>query len=352
MNINSIKAACWLLSAVVTAGVGYFVWDFQNRQGEILGQKYTAEEVRDILDSAVVPEGPVSTLVDRRAIERAYYFDRKNRQLPNLLDWTGAPPPKVVERTPVTTEVVEQEKKRIADAIVVTMIAEELGDAERSRAWIRYKPESGVQTKPDEFPSLLRVGESLREPLAYATVKAITADDGIVFGFSEEGMEDELVPYGIYDPGFAIFKVDEDNPERFPSRSRDIPRLDTAIWRPERTTQVDDTWHVGTEDAEDFGQDFGGIIAREVRHRRHYNRKTGKYDGIELQDVKPGGKMAAHGAQSGDIIKSINGHPVTSTSEAIDFVKNHKDEYDTWKVVIENKGKERTMIYKSPPNVD
>jgi len=352
MNINSIKAACWLLSAVVTAGVGYYVWDFQNRQDEILGQKYTAEEVRDILDSAVVPEGPVSSLVDRRAIERAYYFDRANRQLPNLLDWTGAPPPKVVERTPVETEPVEQPKKRMADAIVVTMIAEELGDAQRSRAWIRYKPESGVQTKPDEFPAMVRVGDSLRTPLEYATIKAITADDGITFGFSEEGMEDELVPYGIYDPGFAIYKVDGDNPERSPERREDIPRLDTAIWRPERTTQIDDTWHVGTEDAEDFGQDFGGIIAREVRHRRHYNPKTGKYDGIELQEVKPGGKMAAHGAESGDVIKSINGHPVTSTSEAIDFVKNHKDEYDTWKVVIENKGKERTMIYKSPPNVD
>lgn len=352
MNINSIKAACWLLSAVVTAGVGYYVWDFQSRQGEILGQKYTADEVREILDGAVVPEGPVSTLVDRRAIERAYYFDPANGQLPNLLDWTGAPPAKIVERAAIETVPVEAVKKKIADAIVVKMIAEELGDIERSRAWIQYTAESGVVTKPDEFPALLRVGQTLKAPLEYATVKSITADYGITFSFDEEGKEDELVPYGKFDPGFTAYMVDGDNPELSPTKRDDIPRLDFAIAPPERTTQIEDTWHVGTEDADDFGQDFGGIIAREVRHRRHYNTKTGKYDGIELQDVKPGGKMAAHGAQSGDVIKSINGHPVTSTSEAIDFVKNHKDEYDTWKVVIENKGKQRTMIYKSPPNID
>jgi hypothetical protein len=352
MNINKIKGLCWALSAVTTVGVAFYVWDFQQNQQEILGPKFSEQQVREILDSATVPEGPISTLVDRRAIERAFYYDTRNRQLPNLLDWTGAPPPKRVERPVVQETPRTPPRKRLADAIVVKMVAEELGDPARSRAWIRYKPESGVKTKPDEFPALLRVGDSLRAPLGYARVAAITAADGITFSFEEEGREDEVVPYATYDPGFTVYKVDGENPELSPERRTTIPRLNSAIWRPERTTRIDDTWHIGSEDAVDFGQDFGGIIAREVRHRRHFDRKTGKYDGIELQDVKPGGRIAAHGGQSGDVIKSINGHPVTSTSEAIDFVKNNKDNYDTWKVVVENKGKERTMIFKSPPTGD
>ncbi len=352
MNINTIKGLCWALSAVTTAGVGYYVWDFQQRQQEILGPKYSKEQVRGVLDAAEVPEGPVSTLVDRRAIERAFYYDPRNRQLPNLLDWTGAPPPKKAEKPVVRDTPKAPPRKKLADAIVVKMVAEELGDPARSRAWIRYKPESGVRTKPDEFPALLRAGDPLREPLADATLPANSAAEGITFSFEEEDREAEVVPYAVYDPGVTIYKVDDENPELSPSRRTTTPRLNTQTWRPERTTRVEDTWFVGTEDATDFGQDFGGIIAREVRHRRHYDRKTGKYDGIELTEVKPGGRIAAHGGQSGDVIKSINGHPVTSTSEAIDFVKNNKDNYDTWKVVVENKGKERTMIFKSPPEMD
>lgn len=350
MNINTIKGLCWALSAATTAGVAFYVWDFQQRQGEILGPRYSEDQVRGVLEAAVVPEGPVSTLVDRRAIERAFYYDPRNSKLPNLLDWTGAPPPKRIEKPVVEEAPKPPPRRKLADAIVVKMVAEELGDPERSRAWIRYQPSSGVKTKPDEFPSLVRVGDTLRKPLDYATIKAITASEGITFDFEEEGREPEVVPYAVYDPGISIYYVNDDNPELSPTRRTTTPRLNTQTWRPERTTRVDDTWFVGTEDSVDFGQDFGGIIAREVRHRRHYNRKTGKYDGIELQDVKPGGRIAAHGGQSGDVIKSINGHPVTSTSEAIDFVKNNKDKYDTWKVVVENKGKERTMIYKSPPD--
>ncbi len=72
-------------------------------------------------------------------------------------------------------------------------------------------------------------------------------------------------------------------------------------------------------------------------------------DGIELTDVQPGGVAARHGAQSGDIIKSINDHSVASSSEAINFVKNNKDNYSTWVVVIENKGKQRVVTFDSPP---
>jgi S1-C subfamily serine protease len=57
-----------------------------------------------------------------------------------------------------------------------------------------------------------------------------------------------------------------------------------------------------------------------------------------------------HGAQAGDVIKSINGHTVNSTQEAITYVKTNSNKYTTWEVVIENKGKTRTVTYQSPNN--
>ena len=50
------------------------------------------------------------------------------------------------------------------------------------------------------------------------------------------------------------------------------------------------------------------------------------------------------------MIKSINGTPVTQLSEAITFVKNNKDKYSTWEVVVENRGQTRTVIYETPPS--
>jgi len=47
------------------------------------------------------------------------------------------------------------------------------------------------------------------------------------------------------------------------------------------------------------------------------------------------------------VIKSINGQPVNSVQEAISFVKVNKDKYSTWEVVVENKGKQRTVTYES-----
>jgi S1-C subfamily serine protease len=57
-----------------------------------------------------------------------------------------------------------------------------------------------------------------------------------------------------------------------------------------------------------------------------------------------------HGAKEGDVVKSINGHPVNTTNEAITFVKTNKDKYSSWEVVIENKGKTRTVTYESGGN--
>ena len=85
-----------------------------------------------------------------------------------------------------------------------------------------------------------------------------------------------------------------------------------------------------------------------MRYRQWRDPSTGKYAGVELTEVQPGSLAAAHGAETGDVIKSINGHPVTSVQEAVSYVKNNSETTSVWEVVVVNQGKERTVIYESP----
>jgi hypothetical protein len=353
MNINQTKAFAWLVSAGITAGVGYYVYDFQQRQ-KAWSQEFRIPRAtaQAILKSAVAREGPKFSLVAREAIERSYYYDPRNRQLPNLLDWTGAPPKVVIDKPDEPAVEPVHKIEMVGDKLTVLQILEDVRQPELSRIWLNYSDDSGVAPLLDPAKlHQLRVGDSLAAPLDYASVVAISAREGVTFTFTTEDgeeREDEVVPPVAYDVGVAIHKATDGTvPIRAPRA--DIPRLDSAAWRPEHTMRLDNNvFVIGEIDKTEFADDFGGIIAREVRHSRHFNSKTGKYDGIELKEVKPGGKIAGHGGQSGDIIKSINGHPVTSTSEAISFVKNNQDKYDKWIVVVENKGKERTMTFDSP----
>ncbi len=248
-------------------------------------------------------------------------------------------------------EVAEpvQKIERVGDKLVVLQILEDVGQPALSRIWLKYEKGAGVEplTDPAKLHQL-KIGDSLAAPLDYAKVAAISAREGVTFSFEGEEREDEVVLPQQFEGGVVIHVANGVTPLQ--ARKATIPTLDSAVWRPDHTTRLaNDNWRIGTIDQQEFAEDFGGIIAREVRHSRHYDSTTGQYDGIELKEVKPGGKIAAHGGQSGDIIKSINGHPVTSSSEAISFVKNNQDKYDKWIVVVENKGKERTMTFESPP---
>ena len=107
-------------------------------------------------------------------------------------------------------------------------------------------------------------------------------------------------------------------------------------------------FRLGTDDVASFEKNYSDILSGDLTYKRHRDPKTGRYDGIEITSVKAGSIVAQHGIPNGDVVKSIHGNAVNSQSEAIQFVKTHKDEYDTWEVVIENKGQTRTMTYNSP----
>jgi C-terminal processing protease CtpA/Prc len=120
----------------------------------------------------------------------------------------------------------------------------------------------------------------------------------------------------------------------------DLPRAPNYGQHPEHTLRVGpNTYKVGTEDAQYIGEHFDDILANQMRVEPHRDPRTGKRDGLELKEVKPDSVAAQHGAKSGDVIKAINGHPVKSQQEAIQFIKSNAKLYDKWEVLIDNMGR-------------
>ena len=64
----------------------------------------------------------------------------------------------------------------------------------------------------------------------------------------------------------------------------------------------------------------------------------------------PGSLPASHGVTKGEIIKSINGHKVTSVNEAIAYVKQESDHTTVWVVEIEKGGITYFRTYETPPD--
>ncbi|MFT5155383.1 MAG: hypothetical protein ACI841_005395, partial [Planctomycetota bacterium] len=119
-------------------------------------------------------------------------------------------------------------------------------------------------------------------------------------------------------------------------------------FRPEETTKIgQDRYRLGTQDMTYLGDNYHDVLTRDLSTRTHYD-ESGRRSGIELTSVRKGSIAARHGAQEGDIVKSVNGHPVSSSQEAIKYAKNNKDRYSTWEVVVENLGKERTLTFETP----
>ena len=337
MSVTRLREIIWIASGLLTVGLGWYVYDIVVvfNQAEPLYQKSEVERV--LMDVADVT-GPSRSLVRARLIEKTF-FD---------FDWSGKPAPVVIDAPVVEPVAPGPVYTPIADILSVYYLEEDAQHADRSRAFVYYTSSSGVSGEVAVLGEVLHAGDPLQAPHESVTVESITLQEGVVFAFADGERPTESMRTEEFDTELIIPKVDPDSAMRpgiiaIPQGRRGV------AWRPAQTTQIgSDTYQIGSQDATDLSENYAHVLANEVRHRRHRDPKTGKFDGVEIQSVTPGSIAARHGAAEGDVIKSINGHPVTSVSEAITFAKNHEGEYSAWEVVISNRGVERTVTYYSP----
>ncbi len=313
MNIGQIKLIAWTAAGVLTLGLAFYVFDFV---------KHLEEKGRSPnLDEA--------------------------KRLIAVLDWTGAPKaveqPKVIDNTPKVVPVLS-----VSRLVTVLALQQDLSDRALSQVALRYKPEAAVTDPALAAFSLLKEGDHLAPPNDYVHIVSITSD-GVDFAFADDKRDHEKLSTKEFDAKSQIIVIGPDGIVQEPSPLT-IPKGPDTL-RPGKTAEIStNRFRLGGDDVKEFGNRYQEILGREVETSRHQDPRTGKYDGIEIKKVQANSIAERHGAQEGDVVKSINGHAVNSTQDAIHFVQVNQGNYTTWEVVIENHGKTRTVTYESGSN--
>lgn len=337
MNTSQTKLVAWTTTGAIGLGLfAYVAWFVVSL--DRIRTMVSPDEMQRVLENVEEIIQKADDIIAYPKVEAALIS----------FDWSGRPKDLA---QPMPLEVVEPEPSAVpmAQLVKVMFLSFDSAAPEESLCILRYTPESQVRSTPPSATGQpgwrKRPGDSLEAPLEHVRVHAVQPE-GVEFAFQNPDRPNELVAPGDYDLLGIVVRDSEDQLVE-PTREELVPqhRFDR---RPEQTFKVDpSTWQIGTQSAQEFGQNYAEILANQP-HADHRDPRTGRRDGIQVLEVTPDSFAAAHGLSSGDIVKSINGHAVTSKQEAITFVKNNKDVYDKWEVVVESKGREKTLVYYSP----
>lgn len=339
MNTSQLKLLTWIAAGLLgTALAGYVAW-FAVRLPEI-SETVPETRLREVLEGVEAVEQESDDVMPYASVA-ASIVD---------LDWTGRPAPeRIVEA--VDTPQVETPRDAVADLVTLMMVSFDAEAPGESRCVLKYTPKARVTTTPPAGAAgvvgwVKGVGDRLDAPLSHIRVEAVHPD-GVEFAFDDEERAHEKVrPKEISLKGIALLNDENELVLR---------RSDIGVQRrgfdgppPARTELVGEgIYRIGFEDARQFEANYSDILAREVSWQPHRDAR-GRPDGIQITQVQAGSMAGSHGVATGDVIKSINGHPVTSPQEAIAFVKNNKDTYTKWEVEVESKGRLKTLVYYSP----
>ncbi|MFT4710905.1 MAG: hypothetical protein ACI9D0_001760 [Bacteroidia bacterium] len=340
MNLSLIQNVAWLGSAALAGYLGWYLYDFKQNQFERMDRLPDATFLAALNDVSK-PEAVKTADFDFDVVEKLYH----------KMNWIGKPPPEPVI-TVTDGPIVETEKPlvQVKTLLDVLFIREATFDPAQSLALVSYTDQN-LRRNAEDGLAQFRVGDHLPSPYGGIFVEAIRGD-GVLFGFeTEEGdepQESELLSTPVIETKIKIVKVGADGVIQPKSDPSITLSGNTNVYNPLDTIQVDtNRFLIGKNDAEQFATNYASIIAK-IDHRQHRDPVTRQPDGIEIKDVPAGSIAAKHGVTKGDIIKSVNGHPVTTSQEAIQYAKNNSEKYTTWEIVIENQGVERTVLYESP----
>lgn len=328
MNVATLKSLLYFVAVVLFGGLAYFA--VQHKKSTPW-QYWDRDYAKSVLDQVTEPETPVAHIVNYEGVVKPVLMS---------FDWTGAPPRKVEEVAAETTGPVEKPKVVVSDLITVLATQVDTGDPGGSRAFVSWKKPEHKSQKSD-----LRIGRVMPAPYDSAVVKDIRFD-GVEFAFSGEDQPNEVVLVPRAKDMMVI--VDDEGNLRTRDASRVFPTAAPASNAWPKTTRrlATDIFEIGEDELTTFGRDYSRILTEDVRTETYF--KDGRRAGLKLTEVKPGSLASQHGAQSGDVVISINGHGVSSEQEAIKFIKNNADTTTVWQVVIENLGRQRTVTYNTP----
>ncbi len=338
MNIGQTKVLSWGTAGLLTVGLGVYVAVFV-RDLDSKRRPPDRDKIQAALEAAEPTKPKAADLVAYEDVRRLYLpsCERcKDNPSCRHLNWTGKPPPPPAANTD-TDANVKPPVVSVAELVKIQMVQVDLSDPKLSKVGLKYRPKSTIQNNVAAGVYLLHEGDHLASPHS----------QGVIFAFDDKGRESETISPDEFDLKSIIVQVGA-NGVIMPTIAG-IPRGSAAPWRPNKTTPFgQNRFMLGLEDVACANDNYAKILAEDVRTGRHQDPRTGRYDGIEIQSVNPGSFAERHGAEEGDVIKSVNGHPVTSVQEAISYAKMNASQFSTWEIVVERNGKLQTFYYQSP----
>lgn len=335
MNIQRWKGTLWLASLAAGAGLGYVVYSFL-KENEELAKEVPEEVISEVIDSVKKPEEQRTDTVDYKDV--LYVFRE--------FDWTGKEKPQPKDPKD-SKEPTKPQYVPVKDLLKVLALKVDTSRPENSRAYVSFLG-ALASNNTDKDATVLIVGESLPKPHHGVSVAEITPA-GVVFAFEDQARARETLTTSraqgqivVVGPGGAIKPQTQG---QIAAASPDLPP-----YRPEQTVQIKkNEFQIGTQTLVDLDRDYSRILSQDVGYSTYRNPKTGQNEGIKINRVAAGSIPAQAGLSEGEILKSINGHRVTSVNDAIAFVKANAESTDVWTAVFEKQGREFTRTYHSPP---
>lgn len=338
MNFSRIKALTWLGTLSVGAYLAWSVTEFLQHKDE-LSAPVTRDDQLAVLSNVKVPEPPKTSLVNYDHVSKTFHD----------MNWTGKEAPKVAKAPTADPKVMP--KTPVSDLLSVLLLQVDTSDEEGSLGFVKFLEPALAQAAKSPDDHVLRVGTTLTGRYDKIMVSAITVA-GVEFSFTDdEGRAKEIVPPVAFPTnGPGIVQVGPGGVIEPEDPSRIFTVQDPRPFRPKDTYPLGkNSFQLGYQVVEDMNTDYSRILSQDLRYGPHRDSKTGKVDGLKITSVSEGSIPAQHGLKEGEILKSVNGHKVTSTSDLITFIKDEADRTDTWVAVFELRGREFTRTYKSPP---
>jgi len=330
MNVGLFKSVSYVASFALLGGVAYVAYDYYTD-----GRTRTFFEVaraEQVLNGVEPPSPPRAA---------ALVYDTDIRPAVVNFDWTGKPPAVVQEPTAGTSDEVEVRLTPVSDVLEVLMVLVDGLDPGESLCLVRMA--DATANPRDRW---LAIGSTASSPDGEFGVYRITSA-GVEFSFADETREREFLAPSLRTGADLIVSLDEGDEFRTRTARSFVTAAATEVPEvPATTERRNGQYYLGSEDAAAFAQDYQRILSSDVRTKTRF--VDGKRAGVELTEVKPGSIAARHGAQSGDVVISINGQPVNSQQEAIAFAKANAERYSVWTVEVLRLGRVETVVYHSP----
>jgi len=164
--------------------------------------------------------------------------------------------------------------------------------------------------------------------------------------FEDENGESVVLEVDRPEPdsfGTAGGKDEPDVPDRIGGKPKEPVTKDSGPHR-EAIERSPNNWEVPPEEVEYWGE-FGEQVAEDVGVLTVTDPKTKKAVGLQIKSIKERSILNRRGVKTGDILKSINGNPVRSRQDVLNYLKGTGKGLSRYQLVVERNGRDVTTTY-------